>query len=86
MPRSCALHLQKRRRDTSRLDVGALAAATEGFSGAELEQSWWRVVVASPYGAFAERSELEERQLRDEIGRTRPLSATMKEPIEELRR
>ena len=34
-----AVHLAKRKRDPARFDLDALAAAAEGFSGAEIEQA-----------------------------------------------
>jgi len=76
-----ALHLSRRKRDPNGYDLTTLAEATEGFSGAELEQC----VVAALYKAFAERGELEDRHMLEEIGQTRPLSLTMAEPIAELR-
>jgi AAA+ superfamily predicted ATPase len=76
-----ALHLAKRKRDPGAFDLDALAALTEGFSGAELEQ----VVVAALYAAFADGTELDEAHLRDEIAMTQPLSVTMSEPILALR-
>lgn len=76
-----ALALAKRKRDPGQFDLLALAELTDGFSGAELEQ----VVVAALYAAFAEGVELTQEHLCDEIQRTRPLSATMAEPIRALR-
>lgn len=76
-----AIHLRKRRRAPEHYDLAALAEATEGFSGAELEQT----VVGALYTAFAEGVELSDRHLLEEAQRTRPLSVTMAEPIEQLR-
>jgi AAA+ superfamily predicted ATPase len=75
------LHLSKRKRATDKFDLVTLAKASAGFSGAELEQ----VVVSSLYRAYAEKSELTEAHLLDELGRTRPLSITMAEPVAALR-
>jgi AAA+ superfamily predicted ATPase len=75
------VHIQKRRRDPGDFDLIALAQRSEGFSGAELEQ----VVVSSLYRAFAVQSPLTQAHLLDELARTRPLSATMAEPIAALR-
>jgi MoxR-like ATPase len=76
-----AIHLKRRKRDPEAFDLEALAAAAEGFSGAELEQA----VVGALYTAFAEGEELDDAHLQHEITRTRPLSTTMAEPIAQLR-
>src|SRR6266705_325139 len=44
-----ALHLEKRQRDPKGFDLDTLANATEGFSGAEIEQ----VLVNALYSAFS---------------------------------
>jgi SpoVK/Ycf46/Vps4 family AAA+-type ATPase len=75
------LHLQRRKQPGAAFDLPVLAAATEGFSGAEIEQ----VVVSSLYGVFAAGRTLRMEDLSAEIARTRPLSATMAERIEGLR-
>jgi hypothetical protein len=61
--------------------VTAVAAATDGFSGAEIEQ----VVVAALYTAFNDDVPLTtELLLREAVG-TRPLSVMMAEKIDRLR-
>jgi hypothetical protein len=78
------IHLRKRNQapeNPSAFDAGALAAATEGFSGAEIEQ----VVVGALYAAFADGKALETADLLREVRATRPLSGTMHERISELR-
>lgn len=77
-----SVHLKKRQRDPASFDLGALASRTEGFSGAELEQ----VVVGALYAAFAAEEDLSSAHLLEEAEKTRPLSVTMSEPIERLRR
>jgi SpoVK/Ycf46/Vps4 family AAA+-type ATPase len=76
-----AVHLRRRRRDPARFALARLAAAAEGFSGAELEQ----VVMAGLYAAFAAGKELADEHLLAEIAGTRPLSVLMAERIAELR-
>jgi hypothetical protein len=76
-----SIHLRKRGKDPAKFAIEALAAATEGFSGAEIEQ----VVVSALYGAFSGSCELADGMLVAEIGRTRPLSVTRAEQIENLR-
>jgi ATP-dependent 26S proteasome regulatory subunit len=75
------IHLRKRKQDIGRFDLGALAAATEGFSGAEIEET----VVAGLYTAFAGSATLTTDVLLAEIRRTRPLSRTMAERLDALR-
>lgn len=76
------IHLAKRGQDATRFDLGVLAAAAEGFSGAELEQA----VVDALYAAFAESTPLATPALLREIQATNPLSGTMAEKIATLRR
>jgi SpoVK/Ycf46/Vps4 family AAA+-type ATPase len=75
------IHLERRRRDGERYDLGALALAAVDFSGAEIEQA----VIAALYDAFAERNELEQRHLLQAIGETIPLAKTMHHEIDRLR-
>src|SRR5687768_7787526 len=75
------IHLRKRKQDPAKFDLKALAGATEGFSGAEIEQC----VVSGLYAAFAANTPLTTPLLVAEIGRTRPLSRTMAERLTELR-
>jgi len=76
-----AIHLTRRHRDPKGFDLVALAGASEGFSGAEVEQA----VVAALYTAFARRAELMTEHILEEIKATRPLSVTRAEEIEALR-
>jgi SpoVK/Ycf46/Vps4 family AAA+-type ATPase len=75
------IHLEKRGRDPALFDLDRLVGATEGFSGAEVEQ----VVVASLYTAFAEKADMGKGHILKEIALTRPLSQTMREKIEAMR-
>jgi hypothetical protein len=75
------IHLRKRNQDPEKFDLASLATASDGFSGAEIEQ----VVVGGLYGAFADDRSLDSAALRREIQDTRPLSGTMHERITELR-
>jgi SpoVK/Ycf46/Vps4 family AAA+-type ATPase len=61
--------------------LGSLCMATEGFSGAEIEQ----VVIAACFDAFNERRALTADDLLHEIANTVPLSVTQAEQIAELR-
>ena len=61
--------------------VHALAMATEGFSGAEIEQ----VVVSAAYAAHADGCAVTPQHLLREASATRPLSVVMAEQVEALR-
>jgi hypothetical protein len=75
------LHLGRRHQAITGFDLAALAAAADGFSGAEIEQ----VVVSTLYAVFAAGGTLRMEDLSAEIARTRPLSTTMGERIQTLR-
>jgi len=76
------LRLRKRNSPPDRFDLDALAGAKSGFSGAEIEQA----LIASLFTAFAHRRSLTTAILLDQIRATRPLSRTMAEQPESLRR
>jgi ATP-dependent Zn protease len=75
------VHLRRRRRDPARFNLDDVAAATEGFSGAELEQ----LVVSAMYSAFPKSEEVTDAHLLAESKLTRPLSTLMRERIVDLR-
>lgn len=77
-----AIHLSARDQPLSNFDVSGLAAAMEGFSGAEVEQA----VVAALYAAHAQKHPLSNEDIRREIDQTRPLSVVMHERISDMRR
>ncbi len=73
------IHLRRREEHLVRFDLNALAAATEGFSGAEIEQ----VVVSALYACGQDA--LEQSALLAEVACTRPLSVVMAERMGALR-
>jgi AAA+ superfamily predicted ATPase len=75
------IHLRRRRQDPLKFSLDGLVAATDGFSGAEIEQ----VVVAALYTVLASGGELETAALLAETARTRPLSVMMAERVSALR-
>jgi SpoVK/Ycf46/Vps4 family AAA+-type ATPase len=75
------IHLGRRKLAPEAFDVPALAAASEGFSGAEIEQA----VVAAAYEAHAAKRALDTALVAEELARTRPLSVVMAERIAGLR-
>ena len=76
-----SLHLRKRGRDAAGFDLNKLAAATEGFSGAEIEQA----IVAGLYTAFNRKQQLSTDVLLEEVHGTQPLSVTRAEEITAIR-
>lgn len=75
------IHLAKRGQDPAQFDLARLAAATAGFSGAEVEQS----VVGALYEANAKQEAIDSDTILAEVARTRPLSVVMAERIARLR-
>jgi len=76
-----ALHLNRRDRDAAAFDLDQLAAASDGFSGAEIEQA----VVSGLYAAFSGHGHLTTELLLEELAATRPLSVTMAEKVAAVR-
>jgi SpoVK/Ycf46/Vps4 family AAA+-type ATPase len=75
------VHLAKRSIETTSFDLDLLVTASEGFSGAEIEQA----IVAGLYSAHAQKQALNCQHLLDEIHQTKPLSVVMAEKIAGLR-
>lgn len=76
-----AIHLRMRRQDPAAFDMPVLVAATEGFSGAELEQ----VVVGALLGALHGGTPLDTAALAREAAGTVPLSRSRAEDVQRLR-
>jgi SpoVK/Ycf46/Vps4 family AAA+-type ATPase len=76
-----AVHLRKRRRDPERFDLDGLAAASEGYSGSEIEQA----IVSGMYAAFSASAELGTEHILDALRATQPLSVFMRERVDQLR-
>ncbi len=76
-----SIHLANRGQALQRFDVDRLAAASDGFSGAEIEQA----IVSSLYAAHATGEPLKTAHILDEIEVTRPLSVLMAERIDAMR-
>ncbi len=75
------IHLKKRKRDVAKFNLKALSKATDGFSGAEIEQ----VIVSSLYVAYDAQRDLLQKDLIAEAKAAVPLSVMMREEIDELR-
>ncbi|MDR3676254.1 MAG: AAA family ATPase [Acidobacteriota bacterium] len=76
-----SIHLSKHQLDPVKFDLTRLAGASEGFSGAEIEEA----VKSALYSAFDRKSPLSTDMLLEELRSTYPLAVTMKEKIEALR-
>lgn len=75
------IHLARRGRDALNYNLNELARATEGFSGAEIEQ----VIIDGLYDAFENMRELTNEDIFNNIQSTIPLSQTMETKITALR-
>ncbi len=76
-----SLHLQKRERNPVGFALSNLAAASDGFSGAEIEQA----IVSALYTAFSQKQLLSTEILLAELRATHPLSVTRAEEIAAIR-
>ncbi len=76
-----AMHLARRKLDASTFDLAALAAASDGFSGAEIEQT----IVSSLYDAAGSGTSPDQATVLNALKQTRPLSVLMREQVEALR-
>lgn len=76
-----ALHLKKRGRVAGSFDLEKLAAASDGFSGAEIEQA----IASGLYTAFAAKQPLSTDILLAELQSTQPLSVTRAEDVSAIR-
>ncbi len=76
-----SIHLRRHKQDPAQFDLNALASATAGFSGAEIEQA----VASGLYAAFDQKTALDTGLILKEVRSTYPLSVTLKEKIEGLR-
>jgi ATP-dependent 26S proteasome regulatory subunit len=75
------IHLRKRGRDVDNFDVESLAKASEGFSGAEIEEA----VNSALHDAFHEGTELSPDHVLAAVRQSVPLSKTMAEQLTRFR-
>lgn len=76
------VHLSKRKMDPSKFDLEALARSSAGYSGAEIEEA----IVNGMFNVFYEKAELTTERVLESIQQTVPLSKTMSEDIDGLRK
>lgn len=75
------VHLAKRKQDSGRIDLDAVARATWGFSGAEIEKA----VKSALETAYFEQAELTTIHLISAAARIVPIAVTMEGQIKDLR-
>ncbi len=80
------VHIKKRATETHKrnvedFDLGTLVEASEGYSGAEIEQA----VISALYDAFDQGMDLNTEGLSSSLDETVPLSQTMQEEITSMR-
>ncbi len=75
------IHLNLRKQDPNKFDLDALTTATQGFSGAEIEQ----VVITTLYRCLHQKQPMTTQAIIDSVRSTVPLSVTRSEDIDELR-
>lgn len=75
------IHLRKRNQDPAGFDPKALVAASDGYSGAEIEQA----ILSGLHWAFSTKQKLDTRRLVKCLEDSPPLSVTMAERVAELR-
>jgi len=75
------IHLRKRCLAPKDFNLDALAKATDGFSGSEIEQA----LVSAMYTAHAQGRTVTQADLLAEIQQTKPLSVVMAEKVDEIR-
>jgi SpoVK/Ycf46/Vps4 family AAA+-type ATPase len=76
-----ATHLRMRKKNLEQIDLDALAKASRGYTGSEIEEA----VKSSLYIAFAKRQPLATEHLLEALKEVRPISTTMPEVVTRVR-
>ncbi len=76
------IHLKKRACDPAAFDITAIVAVTEGYSGAEIEQG----IIGALHDCWADDRQLTTDDLLTSYRESPPLSVTMREKVDALRR
>jgi SpoVK/Ycf46/Vps4 family AAA+-type ATPase len=76
------IHLTKRKINIENIDLDALAENSEGFSGAEIEEA----IISAMFDVFYDKSDFTTEHFLVGLRQTVPLSRTMSEDIEKLRK
>lgn len=75
------IHLSRRKQKAEQFDLSALADASDGFTGSEIEQA----VVSALYRAYGGGSPMTTISVVETIKQTRPISIVMAEKVQALR-
>ncbi|MEK6373692.1 MAG: AAA family ATPase [Acidobacteriota bacterium] len=75
------IHLRMRKQDPAKFDLAMLAAATDGFSGAEIEQA----VISALYRSLHTKQPLTAESIIEAARSTTPLSVSRAEDIDAIR-
>lgn len=76
------IHLRKRGFNPEEFDIEVLAQESDGYSGSEIEEA----IISAMYKVFSLQKSLKTEDILWALKETKPLSETMKEAIEEMRR
>ena len=76
-----SIQLTRRKRSPAEFDLGKVATAAEGYSGAEIDAA----VQTAMYASYSSKQPLATQTLLDALSQTVPLSATRAEDIQALR-
>lgn len=75
------IHLKKRQREPNKFDLDALAEASEGFSGSEIEQA----VVSALHKSYSDKTGLNTEKILSALSDSPPISVTLAENVQCLR-
>ncbi|MCS6815177.1 MAG: AAA family ATPase, partial [Cyanobacteria bacterium] len=75
------IHLNRRKQNPAQLDLAAVVNASDGFSGAEIEQA----IITALYRALYQGKPLDTALLLEAIQKMIPLSVSRREDLEMLR-
>jgi ATP-dependent 26S proteasome regulatory subunit len=75
------VHLAKRKFVPEKFNLDALSRASNGFSGAEIEEA----IVSSMFDVFYEKQDLDNERILAALTQSVPLSKTMSEDVDKLR-
>ena len=76
------VHLSKRKMDPGEFDLESLARSSGGYSGAEIEEA----IISAMFDAFYEKQKLTTDQIAETLKQAVPLSKTMSEDMDKLRK
>ena len=75
------IHIKKKKRDADSFELEKVVAATQGFSGSEIEQA----IISALYDAYEDGQDIDTERVVNSCQEIIPLSYTMKEMIDSMR-